>query len=167
MRCVYSISLISSQQRNNSIYHGADRWINPVPRSKMLLLCMFGPVPQGNCSARSPICCFVGPASRRVIGASNALLNWCVHKIGALSLETADTRYSLWTLSGCHCSWVSLLLAFVSFWLQSIGAQLPAVLIYFCCCIQPLQAHAGIEHQIVPQILSHTLNLKCFYISLV
>jgi hypothetical protein len=102
-----------------------------------------------------------------VIGAYNALLNWSVHKIDALSLETADARYSFWLLSGCHCSWVSLLLAFVTFWFQSIGAQIPAVLIYVCCCIQPLQAHAGVEHQIVPPILSRTLNLKCFYISLV
>jgi hypothetical protein len=102
MRCIYSISLISSQQRNNSIYHGADRWINPVPRSKMLLLYMFGPLPHGSCSARTTICCIVDPASRRVIGASSALLIWSVHKIGVLSVETADTRYSFWPLSGCH-----------------------------------------------------------------
>jgi hypothetical protein len=118
VRCTYSINLISSQQRNNSIHHDADRWTNPVPRNKMLLSCMIGPLTQGNCLTRTPICCIVDPASRFVIGASSTLLNWSVRKTGALSLEAADTWYALWPLTGCHCRWVSLLLAFVRFWFQ-------------------------------------------------
>jgi hypothetical protein len=122
MRCIHSISLILSQQRNNSIYHGADGWINPVPRNKMLLLlCIIGSLPQDNCSARAPICCTVTPAARCVTGAVNVVLNWPIQKIGTVSLGTACTRYSLWAIAWCRSWWVSLLLRICEVLVSSIG----------------------------------------------